>query len=395
MALGAVLCAACGGQARTGANVAPAPVTAAPSSPTESAERAARTERAGPAAPIHIAAGDFHTCALRGDGTVRCWGRNTEGQLGDGTSELRTTPVAVGGVSGATQLALGANSSCALLREGTIVCWGGGRAWGDGQTRSNVPPTPVAGIRGATQIDAGGLLTCAVLAGGKVRCWGDEGDPRPAGASAPPDAGAVEVSVAEAHACARMRDGSVRCWGDEPWNGVGSPSLAVARVAGATSVTTGDLTSCALGAAGGASCWGLSAQGELGREPDGAWHVDPVAIAPLSFLRIASGESHVCGVLRGAPADGAGGSERVYCWGSNADGELGRGTEGPPERPGPVRGLAGVPDELALGADHSCARVGGGSRGRSEGIWCWGANSFGQLGDGTTDRRTTPVRVAW
>jgi alpha-tubulin suppressor-like RCC1 family protein len=378
MVLGAVFVTACGGAA---ANVAPAPVTAG--TPSAAAREAAPP--ADPAAPIHVAAGDFHTCALRGDGAVRCWGRNTEGQLGDGTSEQRATPVAVSGVSGATQLALGANSSCALLREGTVVCWGGGKAWGDGQMRSNTPPTAVAGIRGATQIDAGGLLTCAVLAGGKVRCWGDEGDARPAGASAPPDADAVEVSVAEAHACARMRDGSVRCWGDEPWNGVGSPSLAVARVAGATSVTTGDLTSCALGAAGGASCWGLSGQGELGREPDGAWHVDPVAIAPFSFLRIASGESHVCGVLRSAPAERDG---SVYCWGSNADGELGRGTQGPPERPGPVRGLAGAPEELALGADHSCARVGAG-------LWCWGANSFGQLGDGTTDRRTTPVRVTW
>jgi alpha-tubulin suppressor-like RCC1 family protein len=330
---------------------------------------------------VRLASGDFHVCALRGDGTVRCWGRNTEGQLGDGTTEMRASPIVVAGVKDATQLALGANSSCALRRDGTVACWGAGKAWGDGQVRSKVPPTPVAGVSGATQIEAGGLLMCALLAGGRVKCWGDEGDPKPPGASSPPEAGAVEISVAEAHACARMRDASVRCWGDSPWNGVGDPPLSVARVSGATQVTTGDFVACALVSGGKASCWGLNSLGEMGPE-DVRWHVDPVAMDAGPFSILAAGESHVCGVLR------SGGADSLLCWGSNVDGELGRGTQGPPEGPAPVHGLTGVPLELALGADHSCARLSGG-------IWCWGSNVFGQLGDGTTDRRTTPVHVAW
>src|SRR5579884_1303576 len=229
-----------------------------------------------PSAPVGIASGDFHTCALRGDGTVRCWGRNEEGQLGDGTRRTRTAPVAVAGLAEVTRIALGANASCALLRDGTVRCWGAGKAWGDGRQKSNVPPTAVQGLRDVTTLDGGGLLMCAVRSGGRVVCWGDEGDARPPGASAPPAAGAVDVSVAEAHACALDGGGGVSCLGDSPWNGVAGPSLARPRLAGATQVTTGDAMACALLSTGGVSCWGRNDQGELGRAPDNDWHPEPL-----------------------------------------------------------------------------------------------------------------------
>jgi alpha-tubulin suppressor-like RCC1 family protein len=378
-----VAMAACGGSAQSTPSQTPSAAPPAAAAPHD------------PESPVHIASGDFHTCALRADGTVRCWGRNKEGQLGDGTTETRTKPTTVAGVSDVTQLALGANFSCALRRDGSVLCWGAGKAWGDGQTRSNVPPTPVAGLRGAAQIDAGGLLVCAVLAGGTVRCWGNEGDTSAPGATSLPAHDAEEVTVGEAHACARMKDGTVRCWGDSPWNGTGGPSLASPRVAGATRVTTGDAMACALAGGEGVTCWGRNDQGELGRSPDNDWHAQPQrVVVPATcsaagqegrVTGVTAGESHVCAVVVGGC---------VSCWGSNGDGELGRGSQGRPESPGAVPGLEGV-EELALGADHACARTrasagtGGGT------IWCWGSNAQGQLGDGTTERRTTPTRVAW
>jgi alpha-tubulin suppressor-like RCC1 family protein len=325
---------------------------------------------------------------LRADGAVRCWGRNKEGQLGDGSSEMRPSPVLVAGVSGATQLALGANFSCALLRDKTVTCWGAGKAWGDGQMRSNVPPTRVAGVRDVAQIDAGGLLLCAVLSSGAIKCWGNEGDGAPAGASAPPAADASQVTVAEAHACARLRDGTVRCWGDSPWSGAGATAMTAPHIAAATQVTTGDAMACALLGSGGVSCWGRNDQGELGRAPDNDWHGQPSGVPfraacpgskPGPVLTVTAGESHVCAIVSGGC---------VACWGSNADGELGRGSQGQPELPDVVPGLEAV-EELALGADHACALSSGGR------IWCWGSNAHGQLGDGTTERRTTPARVAW
>jgi alpha-tubulin suppressor-like RCC1 family protein len=248
--------------------------------------------------------------------------------------------------------------------------------------RSGAPPTLVAGVKEATQIDAGGLLICARLGGavpGKVTCWGNEGETVPAGASAPPQRDAIEVSAAEAHACARMSDGTVRCWGDSPWNGVGGPSLARPSVIGAVAITTGDSMACALLNGGAATCWGRNDQGELGRTADNEWHSTPLSVPLQNLTSVVAGEAHVCALL---------GDATVSCWGSDGDGELGRGKQGPPEPPGPVPGLTDI-GELALGADHACALSKSGT------IRCWGSNAHGQLGDGTTERRTLPAAVAW
>ncbi|HLK35363.1 MAG TPA: hypothetical protein VKU41_01340, partial [Polyangiaceae bacterium] len=75
-----------------------------------------------PRTPAHIASGDYHSCLVRAGGSVECWGRNHEGQLGDGTTEVRTAPVAVAGLSGVVRVALGANSSCALLADRSVQC---------------------------------------------------------------------------------------------------------------------------------------------------------------------------------------------------------------------------------------------------------------------------------
>jgi hypothetical protein len=324
---------------------------------------------------------------------------------------MRTSPVSVAGVADATQLALGANFSCALLRDKTVTCWGAGRVWGDGRLRSNVAPTPVSGLRDVAQIDAGGLLVCAVLAGGSVRCWGGDGSASAPGASSPPARDAEEVSVAAAHACARMRDGTVRCWGDSPWNGAegsggggvggsgGAPSLAAPSVRGAVQVTTGDSMACVASGSAGVSCWGRNDEGELGLPPDNDWHPQPARVPfpnlcpgtkPGEVLDVSAGESHACAVV-------SGGDSCVYCWGSNADGELGRGTQGQPEGPSVLRANADVRGiaQLALGADHVCALQAPEFIADHSGLWCWGSNAQGQLGDGTTDRRTTPARVAW
>jgi alpha-tubulin suppressor-like RCC1 family protein len=180
-----------------------------------------------------------------------------------------------------------------------------------------------------------------------------------------------------------MNDGTVRCWGDSPWNGEGGPSLARPAVTGAVAITTGDSMACALLGAGPkdgtVSCWGRDDQGELGRDPDNDWHAAPVTVPVDGVTSVVAGEAHICAIVRDAS---------VRCWGSDGDGELGRGMQGPPQAPGPVPGLTDVV-ELALGADHACALN------RAGAVACWGSNAHGQLGDGTTERHTSPARVAW
>jgi alpha-tubulin suppressor-like RCC1 family protein len=386
-----ILLAGCSGQRGTTSGLSPA--SSAPP-PLALASTSPPAEAHGPDYVLQIAAGDYHTCALRGDGTVRCWGRNKEGQLGDGTTTDRLSPVPVLGLGPVQALSLGANFSCALLRDKTVLCWGGGHTGGppigepdhqpgscswslDCPLAAVMRPTRVSdSLVDATQIDAGGIMACARLRSGKVVCWGSGRGPTTA-----VDSGAVEVSAGEAHACARMGDGTVRCWGDTPWSG-SAPTLAHPVLAGAAlQITTGDAVACArTGASGVVECWGRNEQGELGKGPDMDVHERPIAVAAATkAAQVAAGEAHLCAVLTDAS---------VLCWGSNTDGELGRGTRSTTELPGPVPGLSGVAD-VALGADHACARL------RDGNVACWGSNVSGQLGDGTRVSRPAPTPVVW
>lgn len=313
-----------------------------------------------------------------GDGSVRCWGRNAEGELGDGTTENRTKPVAVKGVSGAKHLAMAAHSTCALLGDGTVSCWGGGRAWGDEKQHDKMPPTAVKGIASAVTIDGGGLLYCALLKSGEVKCWGDEAGIR-ASKAKPPKKDALEVTVAEAHACARVGD-AVACWGEGVWGGAGKVSFVSPPIKGAKQISSGDSFVCALVDGGAVKCFGRNEQAELGRAPDMDYHLEALDVAGVSGARaVVAGEAHVCAILADATA---------RCWGSNGDGELGRGAQGEPQLPGPLGALGGI-EQIALGADHGCARTKDGN------VYCWGANVQGQIGDGTTTNRLTPAIVVW
>src|SRR5438876_341935 len=126
---------------------------------------------------VSVVTGGYHTCALLGDGTVWCWGGNIEGQLGDGTSGSSSSPpVHVSGISSAVAVSGGYRHTCALLGDGTVQCWGRNLEGqlGDGTTTSSPTPVRVGGITGAVAIAAGqgGVHTCALLADGSVKCWG-------------------------------------------------------------------------------------------------------------------------------------------------------------------------------------------------------------------------------
>jgi alpha-tubulin suppressor-like RCC1 family protein len=188
----------------------------------------------GLSAVSEVSVGVGHACALLADGTVRCWGNNYWGQLGDGQPGLNSPdPVEVVGITGAVAVAAGTGSSCAVVGGGAVRCWGqnNGGQLGDGTTADSPVPVDVVGLTEITGVCLGSDTTCAVTAGGAVHCWGwgyygSLGNGANADSSVPVAVlgidNAVAVACGEIHACAILADGTVRCWGENEVGALGN-----------------------------------------------------------------------------------------------------------------------------------------------------------------------------
>jgi len=347
-----------------------------------------------------VAMGSHHACALTTAGAVLCWGDNRSGQLGDGTTKQRTTPVFVSGLGhGVTAIASGDLHTCAITTEGGVHCWGSntGGALGDGSTaKQQSAPVQVVGLTsGVASIAAGGADTCVVTTQGQAECWGgnvsgqlgdgtmdDRNSPVvPSGLSM----GVLATAPGSDHMCALTTDGAVLCSGDNLNGalGTGENASTVVPVAselagGASSISASVGVTCALGMDIGVLCWGFGGRGELGtgnRMPSSS----PVPVTVLSgdVTSVVAGLGHACAVTD------AGG---VLCWGNNAQGQLGDGTTKEQLAPIPVPGLTSNIAYVAA-ATGTCAVTTAGA------ILCWGDNTYGEVGDGTTTERHSPVPV--
>ncbi|MFZ4580452.1 MAG: RCC1 domain-containing protein [Myxococcota bacterium] len=168
-------------------------------------------------------------------GAVRCWGWNASGQLGDGSTASRAVPgPVVGLLPGAMALTAGTSHACALLADGSVRCWGAnsGGQLGDGTKTNSAVPIVVNGLStGATAITAGGSHTCALLAGGGIECWGSNGSGQLGAGSTMAAASpiavstlggkAVSVSAGDLHTCALLAGSIIKCWGRNVYGQLG------------------------------------------------------------------------------------------------------------------------------------------------------------------------------
>lgn len=237
----------------------------------------------GQGAAIAIAAGDTGACALSRSGELRCWGENLHGEVGDGTKSPRTTPVLLGDLgTSVIDVAFGGDHACALLRGGTVRCWGDNSRGqlGDGTRDERTRPTPVMGLTGVTRIFAGERHSCALRGGGEVWCWGDNmdgqiGPPatdvfRTAPARVDGLSNVTELAAGGSHTCALVSGGQVQCWGFNSdgqlgdGTNIGRPQpMPVSGLSDGTSISAGRLHTCARTQSG-TRCWGDNEFGQLG-----------------------------------------------------------------------------------------------------------------------------------
>ena len=293
-----------------------------------------------------LSAARTHACQLSSTNQALCWGNNLSGQLGvDPAGSYQFTaqgfhpiPEPVTGLPvPIASIETGGDTTCAVA-SGGVWCWGDNTVGqlGDGTLVMRVQPTAVTGLTtGATAVSIGSSHACAIINGG-LKCWGDNwwgelGNGATQGYSSTP------VSV----------------------NGFGLGS-------GVEEVAAGAGHSCAT-VAGNAYCWGYNGAGGLG---DGTQidRAEPVPVVGLgaSVSAIAAGGFHTCAIVQG----------KVLCWGYNSKGQLGNGTNVSSVTPSAVLDENGTPVSatiVATGHSFSCASD-------SSTVWCWGENTFGQIG---------------
>jgi alpha-tubulin suppressor-like RCC1 family protein len=343
--------------------------------------------------------GSEHTCAIGFGGNVKCWGTNFSGQLGDGTNVSHGLPVDVKGLSrDATTIAAGAEHTCAVVA-GSVKCWGANLSGqlGDGANANRNVPVAVSGLAlPVVYVAAGGSHTCALSTRGSVKCWGANfagqlGDGTTVNRSLPVDvaglpSGVTALAAGAEHTCALVA-GEVRCWGANFAGQLGdgtnanrdTPTVVATLPYPATAIAAGGSHTCAMLASGQVKCWGSNFSGQLGDGTNTNRNA-PVDVVGLSWgvSAVAAGSEHTCALVAGG----------TRCWGANFSGQLGNATSANHNSPVEVRGLSSGIAAIAAGAEHTCALDLAGA------MRCWGSNHSGQLGDGTTVNRSTPVDVA-
>lgn len=352
---------------------------------------------------VALTAGAVHTCATLEDKSVQCWGNNQYGELGNGTIVNANKPGPVKGLPAPPELTSSrAVHTCSLMGDGTVQCWGMNAysQLGDGTNKNSPKPLAVKGLGDKVRLlGVGGDHTCVTLENDSTWCWGQNkygelGDGKiytishkpvqVKGMPSPP----VKLVASLWHTCAILEDDSTWCWGhnQEGELGIGTKLVSSPKPVKLTGLpstpvqlTAGLNHTCALVQDGSTWCWGQGKYGQLGHgTTEAAWAPKPVVGLPRNPTHLVAGGFHTC-------ANFANGT--MSCWGQNAFGQLGDGTNKNALKPVTVKGLRPGATMIAGGSLHTCAGYEDGE------VTCWGLNASGQLGSGTKANAMKPVAV--
>jgi alpha-tubulin suppressor-like RCC1 family protein len=350
-----------------------------------------------------------HTCGIATDGGLYCWGKNDLGQLGIGGGPMvYSTPQRLDATTNWAQISLGGAHTCGLRTDHTLWCWGDNSRGqlGIGNPAVTQAPTPQQVGGTYLKVSAGNQHTCAIQLDGQLFCWGSNDGFQLAQSSAGPSYGPgssiaaptssywSDVSAGGAHTCGLTTSGQLYCWGRNGsgqlgFNPSAAPQTSPTQVNTAyyKQVSAGGEHTCAVRSDDTLWCWGSNRQNQVGIGSTVEYSAN--TFAPMSqvdpggfadWLYVSSGANHTCGVRRD------GGSYSAHCWGSINYGQTGRGMVA---TGGIVSGVSNWANAsaIALGGDSACGLNYNGS---SYQLACWGDNRMGQLGTGDFFDRPLP-----
>ena len=393
-----------------------------------------------------ITAGHAHTCATLENHTVRCWGANNAGQLGNGTHADSALPVVVYGLSDARAVFASGDSTCAVHVSGNVSCWGSATLGPhrDGTAVDVTVPTSLPALVGVKSVAIGYDHRCVLRDTGQVTCWGTNsngalGDGTETESRVPVAVagltGIVAITAAASYSCALAASGIVSCWGSDLMRPRSTDfyfeknlvATAVPGLTDATAIAGGPMHMCALRRGGTVTCWGDDRYGRVGIGTRSTWGLlvdvagvrDAATISSQcavtgegaavcwgeayhvpemifgSVLAVDAASARLVSGVGGATAIASGdkhacarlGNGRINCWGNSPYGQVGNAVSRSVTTPIPVNGLMRGVGLSVSASDNTCAVLDTGS------VTCWGANISGQLGIGKLSASSGPTVI--
>lgn len=352
--------------------------------------------------------GGSHSCGIQNDGTLWCWGYNSDGELGVGDTFPRTSPTQVGAASDWLSVTVGELHTCGirkgsgsqdgvLTKGGMMWCWGANAdgQLGVGDTSQRTTPSRVGSLAGWTSASAGGAHTCGLRVDQTLWCWGENGDGQLGIGDLVNRLTPVEVatdswssiSTGAAHTCGieTTAEGTLWCWGgnEDGQLGVGDTTdrLRPTQVSPGSTwlrVENGGAHTCAIESTGFLWCWGYNLHGQLGLGDTDQRNSPSQVGSSGDWVTIGGGNLHTCAIQS---------DHSLWCWGWNRFGQLGTGDLKNWVVPVQIEAPATSWKTVSGGDFHSCGL------GKHQALWCWGFNGSGQLGLGDTATRLVPTQV--
>jgi alpha-tubulin suppressor-like RCC1 family protein len=343
-----------------------------------------------------VATGNSHSCAITSSNQLRCWGLNSSGQLGDGSSSQRSTPQGIDTATSYQTVAASNVSTCGISTTGVLKCWGENLSGqlGDGTTSNRSSPVIIDSGTLYSSVGLGLQFSCGLTTSNVLKCWGlnsvaQLGNSRSINQPLPR---AHNLNLTELwggggggpqHSCGLTSSGVLSCWGLNSSNQIGD-GTSLARGAPVlidpgqsfSRISNGATHTCAITTTGVLKCWGSNSTGQFGNGTTISSAI-PLQIGTQTYSRISVGNGHTCGIRTGG---------ELFCWGSNNWGQLGNGNT--TNQSSPVRIDSTVLyQSVSLGSSHTCGITTAGV------LKCWGLNNVGQLGNGNTSNQSSPVVI--